>query len=101
MNFISVRELRNRSTVVWDTLTVEQDLVVTANGKPIAVLSATTGSTLEASLETLRQARAQLAVTLMQQRAREMGGDDLSLDDMDAEIGVTRRLRRFVNGVSK
>ena len=94
MNFISVRELRNHSAAVWDTLTEEQDLVITSNGKPIAVLSATTGSTLETSLAALRQARAQLAVTSMQQRARETGADNLSLDDVNAEIDATRRSRR-------
>ncbi len=94
MNFISVRELRNHSAAVWDTLAKEQDLVITSNGKPIAVLSATTGSTLETSLTALRQARAQLAVTSMQQRARETGADNLSLDDVNAEIDATRRSRR-------
>ena len=93
MNFISVRELRNHSAAVWDTLAEEQDLVITSNGKPIAVLSATTGSTLETSLAALRQARAQLAVTSMQQRARETGADNLSLDDVNAEIDATRRSR--------
>ena len=69
-------------------------MVITSNGKPIAVLSATTGSTLETSLAALRQARAQLAVTSMQQRARETGANNLSLDDVNAEIEATRRSRR-------
>ena len=73
MEFISVRELRSRSAAVWRSLATEKDLVVTSNGKPIALLSATTASTLEASLAALRQARAQLAVAGMQQRARETG----------------------------
>lgn len=71
MDFVSVRELRSRSAAVWRSLAREKDLVVTSNGKPIAVLSATTASTLEMSLAALRQARAQLAVTAMQQRARD------------------------------
>jgi len=94
MNFISVRELRNQSATVWKTLAVEQDLVVTSNGKPIAVLSATTGSTLDASLTALRQARAQLAVEAMQQRARDVGADNLPLDHVNAEIDASRRSRR-------
>ena len=93
MNFISVRELRNHSAAVWDSLAKEQDLVVTSNGKPIALLSATTGSTLETSLAALRQARAQLAVTAMQQRARETGAYNLSLDEVNAEIEAARGSR--------
>ncbi len=94
MDFVSVRELRTRSAAVWDALGKEKDLVVTSNGKPIAVLSATTASTLEASLAALRQARAQLAVAAMQQRAQETGSDKLTLDDVNAEIEAVRRQRR-------
>ena len=94
MGFVSVRELRTRSAAVWDALSEEKDLVVTSNGKPIAVLSATTASTLEASLAALRQARAQLAVAAMQERARETGADRLTLDDINAEIQAVRRQRR-------
>ena len=94
MDFVSVRELRTQSAAVWDALGKEKDLVVTSNGKPIAVLSATTASTLEASLAALRQARAQLAVAAMQQRAQETGSDKLTLDDVNAEIEAVRRQRR-------
>ena len=94
MDFVSVRELRTRSAAVWDALSEEKDLVVTSNGKPIAVLSATTASTLEASLAALRQARAQLAVAAMQERARETGADRLTLEDINAEIQAVRRQRR-------
>ncbi len=93
MDFVSVRELRTRSAAVWKALNREKELVVTSNGKPIAVLAATTGSTLEASLAALRQARAQLAVAAMQQRAREADADALSLEDVNAEIRAARRQR--------
>ena len=93
MDFVSVRELRSRSAAVWRSLAREKDLVVTSNGKPIAVLSATTASTLEASLAALRQARAQLAVAAMQQRARETGADRLTLQDVNAQIDAVRRSR--------
>ena len=94
MDFVSVRELRTRSAAVWDALSEEKDLVVTSNGKPIAVLSATTASTLEASLAALRQARAQLAVAAMQERARKTGADRLTLEDINAEVQAVRRQRR-------
>ena len=88
-----MRELRSRSAAVWRSLAREKDLVVTSNGKPIAVLSATTASTLEMSLAALRQARAQLAVTAMQQRARETGTDRLTLEEINAEIDAARQTR--------
>ncbi|MDE0222564.1 MAG: hypothetical protein OXJ90_25075 [Spirochaetaceae bacterium] len=93
MKFVSIRELCSRSGVVWRSLAREKDLVVTSDGKPIAVLSATTASTLEASLAALPQARAQHAVAVMQRRARETGADRLTLEDVNAEIDAVRRTR--------
>ena len=92
MEFVSVRELR-RSAAVWRSLAREKELVVTSNGKPIAVLSATTASTLEGSLTALRKARAQFAVAAMQRGARETGADRLTLEDVNAEIDAARRSR--------
>lgn len=86
MDFVSVRELRSRSAEVWRSLAREKDLVVTSNGKPIAVLSTTTGATLDESLAALRQARAQMAVAAMQRRAGETGTDRMTLDEVNAEI---------------
>ena len=93
VEFVSVRELRSRSAAVWQSLAREKDLVVTSNGKPIAVLSATTASTLEVSLAALRQARAQLAVAAMQQRARETGSHRLTLEEINAEVDAVRQTR--------
>ena len=93
VEFVSVRELRSQSEAVWRSLAREKDMVVTSNGKPIAVLSATTASTLEASLAALRQARAQLAVAAMQRRARETGADRLTFEEVDVEIDAVRRSR--------
>lgn len=93
MEFVSVRELRGRSAEVWRSLAREKDLVVTSNGKPTAVLSATTASTLEESLAALRQGRAQIAVTAMQRRAGETGADRMTLDEVNAEINATRGAR--------
>ena len=90
---VSVRKLCSRSAAVWRSLAREKDLVVTSNGKPIAVLSATASSTVKASLAALREARAQLAVAAMQQRAREAGADRLTLEDVNAEIDAVRRNR--------
>ncbi len=93
MDFVSVRQLLTETAAVWEALPAAKDLVVTSNGKPIAVLSATTATTLEASLAALRQARAQLAVTAMQRRAKETGTDQFTLDDVNAEIEAARRQR--------
>ncbi|MCY4507472.1 MAG: type II toxin-antitoxin system prevent-host-death family antitoxin [Acidobacteria bacterium] len=93
MRFVSVRELRGQSAAVWRALAEEKELVVTSNGKPIAVLSATSDEHLEESLQSLRRARAQAAVAAIQQASRDAGTDRLSLDEIDAEIDAVRRSR--------
>ena len=94
MQFVSVRELRNRSAAIWKSLSEEKELVVTSNGKPIALLSATSDETLEESLGAIRRARAQSAVAAMQQASLKAGTDRLSMKEIDAEIRAARRERR-------
>ena len=72
----------------------EKDLVVTAHGKPIAVLSAPSEEHLEESLRAVRRARAQAAVAAIQQASRDRGTDRLSPDEINAEVDAVRRPRR-------
>ncbi len=91
MKSITVRELQSPSADVWGMLAKEKDLVVRSNGEPVAVLSAVTASTLDAARAALRQARAQAAVAGMQRRAAEVGLDEWSPEDINAEINASRR----------
>ncbi len=93
MRFVSVRELRGRSAAIWKTLADEKDLVVTSNGKPIAVLSATSEELVEESLRAVRRARAQVAVDAVQQASVKAGTDRMSLDEINREIDAARRTR--------
>ena len=93
MRFISVRELRSQSASVWKVLSEEKDLVITSNGKPIALLSAMVEEDLEASLGAIRRARAQAAATALQRSSLKAGTARLSLEDINAEINAARRER--------
>ena len=93
MRFVSVRELRGRSASVWKALTEERELVVTSNGKPIALLCATSEESLEDSLGAVRRAQAQVAMSAMQQASLKAGTDRMSIDDIDREIATARAER--------
>lgn len=93
MRFVSVRELRGKSALIWQELTEEKDMVITSNGKPIAILSNTSEDTLEESLAAIRRARALAAVSAMQQGSLEAGTDRLSSKEIDNEIKAVRRAR--------
>ena len=93
MRFVTVRDLRLKSGEVWRRVRQEGELVVTSNGKPVAVLADVDEEYLEDFLGSLRRARATLAVHRMQTRAREEGLDRLSEAEIEAEIEAVRRER--------
>jgi antitoxin (DNA-binding transcriptional repressor) of toxin-antitoxin stability system len=94
MEFISVRDLRIQPGRVWQRLSQAGELVITSNGKPIALLSSVDDATLEQTLTALRRARAQVAVSQLRAAAQASGADALSPDEIDAEIQAARQARR-------
>lgn len=101
MRFLSVRDLRSKPAEVWKGLTTAREMVVTSNGRPIAILSAVTENTLEETLAAIRQARAVAAVSEMQRQSAEQGLDTMTMDEIDAEIAAVRRARRRQDGPSE
>ena len=93
MKFISVRDLRSKSAQIWKQLPQEREMIITSNGRPIAIIAATSDSDLEESLSAFRQARAVEAVASLQRRSVEVGNDKITLDEIDAEIKAVRRKR--------
>lgn len=94
MKFLSVRDLRGKSADVWKDLPDEREMIITNNGRPIAILAAVGEGDVEASLAAFRQARAVEAVTWLQRRSVEQGTDRLTLDDINGEIAAVRRSRQ-------
>ncbi len=93
MRFVSVRDLRGKSAAVWRDLPGEREMVITSNGRPIAILAAVSESNLEESLAAFRQARAVDAVAAIQRRSVAAGTDELSAADIAAEIAAVRQAR--------
>jgi len=93
MKFLSVRDLRGKSAEVWKELPNEREMIITSNGRPIAILAAITESNLEESLAAFRQARAVKAVATLQRRSADQGTDKITMDEIDAEIKNVRKKR--------
>jgi antitoxin (DNA-binding transcriptional repressor) of toxin-antitoxin stability system len=93
MKFLSVRDLRGNSAKIWEELPAEREMIITSNGRPIAILSAITESNLEESLTAFRQARAVEAVANLQRRSVAQGKDRLTMEVIDAEIKAVRKKR--------
>ncbi len=94
MQFITIRDFRNRSAEIQKQLLKEKELVLTSNGKPIAVLTSTSAERIEETLTMIRRLRAMEAVDLMQRRSVEAGTDRMSLREINKEIIAARRKRR-------
>lgn len=94
MRFVSVRDLRGKSAELWKDLPGEREMVITSNGRPVAILAAVNESNLEESLAAFRQARSVDAVARLQQSYGATTANELSLDDVNAEIAAARSARR-------
>ena len=94
MVFISVRDLRSRSSEIWKRIQKEKDLVVTSNGRPIAILTGVTSDSFEQSLNAIRRSRAIQATESMQLAAAKAGLDKLTGDEIGQEIRSVRQSRR-------
>lgn len=93
MKFVTVRDLRGKTSELWKELEQERELVVTSNGKPIAILSATDEDSFEECLWALRRSRAGEALSQMQ-RAASRRGLEMTSDEIDAEIRKSRTRRK-------
>ena len=93
MKFLSVRELRGNSARVWSELPIEREMVITNNGRPVAILSTVGETNVEESLSAIRRARATSAVMLLQKRSVQSGLDKIQPDEIEAEIAEVRRHR--------
>jgi antitoxin (DNA-binding transcriptional repressor) of toxin-antitoxin stability system len=94
MKFVSVRDFRTSSAAIWKTLPEEQEMVITNNGKPIALLTPWTDQTLEETLSAVRRARAINAVKLIQQQSIKDGLDKITLEEINSEIKMSRKDRK-------
>jgi len=93
MKFLSVRDLRGKSAQIWKDLPEEREMVITSNGRPIAILATISESNLEESLAAFRQARAVEAVAALQRRSFDQGTSRITMDEIDAEIQAVRKKR--------
>ena len=94
MRFITVRDLRTTPAQVWKALPEEQEIVITNNGKPIALLTPLTDTDLEDTLASVRRARAINAVKKMQTAAVAEGISGMTMEDIDQEILAYRKSKK-------
>ncbi len=90
MKFVTVRDIRTSPARIWRQLPEEQEMVITNNGKPIALLTPISDINLEETLKAVRTARAINAVKKMQDISMRNGNISLSDEDIQKEINESR-----------
>ncbi len=94
MKFLSVKDLKSESSKTWRELSKQKEMVVTSNGRPIALLSSVNEDNLEKVLNAFRRARAADALASIQYSSIQNGTDKMSMDEIEKEIAAVRSERR-------
>jgi hypothetical protein len=91
VNFISVREFRINPGKIWEQLKNNKDIIITSNGKPIAILNPIYNDDIESTLEILRRFRAVKVVEDLQAEAVKKGLDKMSNKEIEEIIKKVRQ----------
>ena len=93
MDYVTVRELRDKSGEVWQRVESGEEFVVTRNGLPCALLLHAEPAEVEDLLRAHRAARLGAVVKRLQQQVRERGLELLTDEEIQTEIDAVRRER--------
>ncbi len=94
MRFITVRELKQKTTEIWRLVKKGEELVITSNGKPIALLTGVSEDTLEDDLETLRRVSALKSLDRIHRESLKKGTYKISKEEIEGEIKKIRKEKR-------
>lgn len=99
MKFNTVRDIRTSPAEIWRQVPEEQEMVITNNGRPTALLTPRSDEPLEEILSAARRARAVNAVHQMRRLARERGFDELDPTEPRLESCHSTNQGRRVFGI--
>ena len=91
MKFVTVRDLRLKPGEVWKLTREEKELIVTSNGRPVAILIGTSEQSFEREVETIQRARALGALERIHRLSKEKGTDRISDKEIEREIKSARK----------
>ena len=94
MDYVTVRELRAESGKIWERIDAGEEIVVTRNGKPFALLLHTEPNEVEEALRVHRAARFGAVLDHIQAYAKARGLDRITEAEIEAEIAASRKERR-------
>jgi len=93
VKFMSIREFRLNTNIVRHSLDQEEEVILTANGQPFAIVSRIRPDALDKELLAIRRARAKVALDRIRASAEESETADISMQEVDTIIRNARRKR--------
>ncbi len=94
MNFYTVRDLRTHPREVWDKLADGNEVIITNNGKPSALMIEIDDENFEDVLAGLRQSKAMRALNKIRLGSVRNGKSEMSLEEINVEISEARREKK-------
>ncbi|MCL1932031.1 MAG: type II toxin-antitoxin system Phd/YefM family antitoxin [Treponema sp.] len=86
MKFISVKDFRTAPADIWKKLSAEREMVVTNNGKPLALVIPVKEDMLEDTVSAIRRIKALNALKKMQEISASLGNDKMTLEKINTVI---------------
>ncbi len=93
MKIITIRDFRTHPAKARETIADEPQSLLTANGKPLALMIPVDSDSLEETLEALKIGRTQTALRALRDEAAAKGIDKISSDEVNAIIAEQRQNR--------
>lgn len=95
MKFVKVRDIRINPNKVWKELELTSEVIITSNGKPIALLSGVNEDNFEDTIKSIRRSKTTLALAEIHKEAiKNRTADTVSDEDIESEIKQVRRNRQ-------
>lgn len=94
METLTIRELRNHPGAAQEELTRAGELLLTSNGRPVALMLAVDSTNFEETLEAVRRAKGQIALGKLRRHAASQGSDQIGPGEINSLIDETRAERR-------
>ena len=93
MKFMSVREFRVNTGRMRHDLDRDEEVVLTANGRPFAIVSAVRPEAFDKELRAIRGARARVALERARESAARSGTANMSMSEINAIVAGVRRAK--------
>lgn len=91
MRFITIRDLRTDTARLRRELQQDREIVVTANGRPFAVMTRVGPDNVEEEVLAIRRGRARAALSRIRAKAKADALDRLTMDQIGAIVSEARR----------